>query len=372
MKSQPPPQVLKSLKTQHGSVTLPTFFPDGTRGVVKGVDSVDLENVKVEGLVINTYHLLAYGLESRMEKMGDIHSLMSWKKPVITDSGGFQVMSLIHKDESLGKITEDGATFKLPGLPRIKLTPEKSIQMQMKLHADILICLDDCTKPDAPKSEQELSVERTIAWAKRCKTEFTHLCSQLGIQALPGVARPLLFAVVQGGNSKRLRKKCASELIKIGFDGYCFGGFLVDDNGKFQRKSLEYLASILPKDKPKYAMGVGKPEDIVECFKLGYNMFDCVIPTREARHQKLYVLKLPLSANKLKSGRADWYSTLYIGSAKTSQDMGPISKYCDCLTCQHFSRAYLHHLFKVGDTLALRLATIHNLRAYSMLMEMLK
>lgn len=346
------------LSTLHGKIKLPTFFPDGTLGVVKGVDSKDLEAAKVEGLVINTYHLLVAGMGEKKEKFGGVHQLMGWGKPIITDSGGFQVMSLIHKNPELGKIKDEGAVFKLPDGPRIILTPEKSIRTQLELGADLLITLDDCTYPDQSLKEQEISVRRTIAWAKRCKEEFVQGPS-LRSKARP--YRPLLFAVVQGGNNKKLRKHCAQELIKIGFDGYCFGGFPVDSKGKFLSGILKYVAGLLPDDKPKYAMGVGRPENIVECVTFGYQLFDCVIPTREARHKKLYVF----------DGKG-LYESLYIGSGKYQNDKKPISLVCDCFTCQNYSKAYLHHLFKIGDSLAGRLATIHNLRFYSMLMEKLK
>ncbi|MDD2823483.1 MAG: tRNA guanosine(34) transglycosylase Tgt [Candidatus Daviesbacteria bacterium] len=355
--------MIKILKTKHGNVTLPSFFPDGTKGVVKGIDSKDLENAKVEGLVINTYHLLVSGLEEKIEAIGGIHRLMGWKKPVITDSGGFQVMSLIHKDESLGKMNDTGATFKLPGAPRIKLTPESSIRLQIKLDADILICLDDCTKPDQDIGEQEKSVERTIAWAKRCKLEFEKLTSL-------SKKRPLLFAVIQGGNNRELRKKCAKSLVDIGFDGYCFGGFPVDNQGKFLKSIMKYTASLLPEEKVKYAMGIGTPANIIDCVKMGYNLFDCVIPTREARHQKLYIFNKKVTKKNVFDNNI--YSTINIGAGRYNQTLDSVSKFCDCHTCERFSRAYLHHLFKIKDTSAFRLATIHNLRFYSMLMEALK
>lgn len=344
--------MIKLLKTNHGDIELPTFFPDGTLGVVKGVDSKDLEAAKVEGLVINAYHLLT------TKASAPIHELMNWKRPIITDSGGFQVMSLVHKNPKLGKITDEGVTFKMPGGPKIILTPEKSIQTQLQLGADLLITLDDCTYPDQSLKDQERSVERTIAWAKRCKTEFAQ---GLALRSEAGPSSPLLFAVVQGGNNKKLRKYCATELLKIGFDGYCYGGFPVDSKGKFLSGILKYVAGLLPDDKPKYAMGIGRPENIVECAKFGYQIFDCVIPTREARHKKLYIF----------DGKG-LYSTIYIGSGKYQNDKEPISLVCDCFTCQNYSKAYLHHLFKIGDSLAGRLATIHNLRFYSMLMEKLK
>lgn len=355
--------MIKLLKTKHGSVSLPSFFPDGTKGVVKSLDSLDLKKAKVEGLVINTYHLLVSGLEEKIEEIGGMHRLMGWKKPVITDSGGFQVMSLIHKDKSLGKMTDEGAVFKLPGRPRIKLTPEKSIQMQIKLGADILICLDDCTRPEQSESDQEKSVERTISWAKRCKTEFDKLTKK-------SKKRPLLFAVIQGGNNRQLRKFCAGELIKIGFDGYCFGGFPVDRKGKFLKSIMAYVASLLPDSQVKYAMGIGTPANIIDCSKMGYNLFDCVIPTREARHQKLYVFNKRVTKRNIFDDNI--YSTINIGATLYSKSSDPISKFCDCHTCKTFSRAYLHHLFKIKDTAAFRLATIHNLRFYSMLMEAIK
>lgn len=354
---------LSSLSTLHGQVTLPAFFPDGTKGVVKSVDSWDLKNASVEGLVINTYHLLVSGLEEKIEEIGGIHRLMGWEKPVIIDSGGFQVMSLIHKDQSLGRITNEGVIFKLPGYRKIKLTPETSIQMQIKLNSDILICLDDCTKPDQKLNEQEKSVERTITWALRCKLEFEKL-TRLSKK------RPLLFAVIQGGNNRKLRKLCAEKLVEIGFDGYCFGGFPVDKQGKFLKSIVAYVASLLPDSKVKYAMGIGTPQNIIDCTKMGYNLFDCVIPTREARHQKLYLFNKKVTKKNV--FEHNLYSTINIGAGRYNKSMDPVSKYCDCLTCQNFSRAYLHHLFKIKDTLALRLATIHNLRFYSMLMDALK
>lgn len=342
---------LRNLRTLHGTLTFPTFFPDGTLGVVKGVDSIDLEKAQVEGLVINTYHLLVRGMDQKIKKFKGIHGLMNWKRPIITDSGGFQVMSLVHDHPNLGKISDQGIRFK-SNESDLLLTPEKSISFQLKLGTDIAIVLDDCTKPEMDLKDQEKSVERTLLWAKRSKEEFRRLTQGKKI-------KPWLFAVVQGGNNKKLRKYCAEELLKIGFDGYCFGGFPVQD-GKFLSEIVAYVAKLLPDEKPKYALGIGKPENIAECVKFGYQIFDCVIPTREARHQKLYIFD------------DTFYSTINIGSTKYSQDINSISKTCDCLTCQNYSRAYLHHLFKVGDSLAIRLATIHNLRFYTKLMEKLK
>lgn len=355
---------MKTLKTLHGDITLPSFFPDGTKAVVKGVDSTDLIAAGVEGLVINTYHLLVNSLGGKMEKFGGVHNFMQWPRPIITDSGGFQVMSLVHDHPGMGKIDDQGITFKWDG-KRIVLTPEKSIRLQLQLDTDIAIVLDDCTRSNQSLKDQEKSVERTIAWAKRSKEEFAKSAS--------GRKRPLLFAVVQGGNNKKLRKKCAEELIKIGFDGYCYGGFPVDEKGKFMTDILAYTAKLLPDGKPKYALGVGRPGDIVACVKMGYGIFDCVIPTREASHRKLYIWeKDPQNSLPPQGWKANFYNSIYIESGKYAVDTNPISKFCGCLTCQNYSRAYLHHLFKVGDTLAIRLATVHNLRFYAKLLERLK
>lgn len=352
----------KILKTNHGILPLPAFFPDGTLGVVRGVDTIDLENAGVDGIVINAYHLLANSTVDKEGAESKIRTLMKWDKPMVTDSGGFQVMSLIHKNPKLGKIKEDKIIFRTPGGATVILTPEKSIQAQFQLGADIMITLDDCTKPDQSLEDQEKSVERTIRWAKKCKEEFEKEIRDKEKRRMERV-RPLLFAVIQGGNNKKLRKYCAEELNKIGFDGYCYGGFPVE-KGRFLKEIVEYTAKLMPDDKPKYAMGVGKPEDIVACVKMGYGLFDCVIPTREARHKKLYIFNSSLDV-RTKS----FYSTIYIGSGKYQESLEPISRHCDCYTCQNYYRAYLYHLFKIGDSLAVRLATIHNLRFYSTLLK---
>lgn len=354
--------MIQTLKTLHGDLTLPAFFPDGTRAVVRGVDATDLENCKVEGLVINTYHLLSDAISQRIKNFDGVHHFMRWNRPTITDSGGFQIMSLIHQNPSFGVIRDKEIIFKPAGEQKIILTPEKSIQLQLRLGTDIAIVLDDCTMPGISKEEQEFSVERTIRWAQRSKDEYEKL-------TMRKKQKPLLFAVVQGGNDKKLRKYCAENLIKIGFDGYCFGGFPVSD-GKFLSDIVKFVASLLPDNKPKYALGVGRPENIIECSGWGYGIFDCVIPTREARHKKLYVFTKKPTKKGLIEGSC--YSNIYFGSAKYEKSMDPVSKFCDCLTCMNYSRAYLHHLFKIQDVLSIRLASIHNLRFYSMLMETLK
>lgn len=358
--------MLKTLKTNHGQIKLPIFFPDATQAVVKGgVDTVDLNQTGVEGIVINTLHLSMRfdDLHQKLFSPGDIHQLMNWKKPIITDSGGFQVMSLIHNHPKLGTLTDDEAIFFQKTKQEKVFDAEKSIQIQLKLGADILICLDDCTKPQDPLEVQEKSVQRTISWAKRSKKEFERLTKGLK-------QKPLIFAVVQGGHHKDLRKRCAQALIEIGFDGYCYGGWPINQDRKFMSEIVEYTCVLLPDNRPKYAMGVGTPQNIVDCFKMGYTMFDCVIPTREARHKRLYIFKE--DPNNLDLLRNDFYTTLSLQQSHFRTETGPISKHCDCLTCQNYSLSYLYHLFKIKDVLALRLATIHNLRFYAKLMERLK
>jgi len=340
-----------SFQTLYGEVSLPAFFPDGTVGVVRGVDSVDLKEAKIEGLVVSTFHLLVHGVKK------DLHTLMNWERPILTDSGGFQVFSLLRDHPKMGSITEKGFIFNWDG-KRISLSPEESINLQLKLGSDILICLDQCTDPEEGYEFQKKAVEITIRWAEQCKKEFD-LC--LSRNSEGGKKRPLLFAVIQGGSYMDLREYCAQELIKIGFDGYCFGGWPVSKEGKLLDEILEFTAKLMPEDKPKYALGIGKPEDIIKCVKWGYNLFDCVIPTREARHKRFYIFK----GNGLK------YKTMNL-NAKVANDQKPIAENCDCHTCKNFSKAYLYHLFKLKDTAAYRLATIHNLRFYSDVMKKLR
>ncbi len=342
------------VKTRHGNLKLPTFFPDGTIGVVRSVDSVDLKNVMVEGVVTSSFHLMVHGIKK------DLHELMSWDGPVLTDSGGFQVFSLLRDNPKSGRVDKKGFKFNWNG-EEINFTPEKSIQLQYKLGADILICLDQCTDPEMGFDFQSQAVERTVEWARRCKAEFEKLTSGKK-------NKPLLFAVIQGGDNRELRKYCAEELIKTGFDGYCYGGWPIDKKKVLITKILKFTADLMPEDKPKYALGVGKPDDIVKCFKMGYGIFDCVIPTREARHKRLYIFKGKPEKLDLKK---DFYSMVSV-NLRFENDLGPISPNCDCFTCKNFSRAYLFQLFKAKDTLAFRLATIHNLRFYIKLCEILK
>jgi queuine tRNA-ribosyltransferase len=357
---------MKNLHTKHGVLKLPAFLPDATRSVVRSVDSQDLKRCGVQGLVINTYHLMLKPGAKLVRQMGGCHAFMNWDMSILSDSGGFQIFSLIRQNPKLGTIRENKVIFKLSDGKKKILTPEKSIQMQFYLGSDIMMCLDYCTHPEDTSEIQLESVKRTISWAKLCKKEYDKYISQ----NLKNEQRALIFAIIQGGNDKKLRKLCADSLKSIGFDGYGFGGWPIDSKGNLLEDILGYTAEIMPADLPKYALGVGKPENIVTCVRMGYNLLDCVVPTRDARHQRLYVF----NADDLESvdlSRDDFYRCLYIQDKEHIKDSNPVSSLCDCLCCKNYSRAYLHYLFKIKDTLAYRLATIHNLRFYMNLMEII-
>jgi len=360
---------LKELTARGINLKFPIFFPDATRGVVRSIDSFDLEKAGVEGLIVNTYHLMEKPGASTLKENGGIKNLMNWKGLIISDSGGFQVMSMIHKNKNLGKITKDGVVFYSGSASKRKknlLSPEKSIQVQFAIGADIMICLDDFTNPKGSLEDAKLSVEHTIDWAKRCKAEFENLVKS---KKMDETTRPLLFGVVQGGCYKNLREKCAEELVKIGFDGFGFGGWPMNEEGKLDKEILKLTAEAMPDDKPKYALGVGTPQDIIDCTAMGYNIFDCVIPTREARHQRLYVFDKDPRNGQLDPSNIHYQ---YILREVYFRDQSPISEFCDCHTCQNFSRSYLHHLFRIEDSLAWRLATIHNLRTYTLTTDHLR
>ncbi len=355
------------LEVKGKKIPLPAFFPDATLGFVRGVSSDDLAKCRIEGVVVNIYHLLHGDLINEIEKKKGINNYMNFPGIVISDSGGFQVMSLIHDNPHNGKIDDNGATF-LYNNKKTHLTPEKSIQLQLIIKSDVVMCLDDCTYPDTSLQEQEISVKRTIEWAKRCKLEFEKLTKNMKENE-----KPLLFGIIQGGNNLELRKKCADELKKIDFDGYAFGGWPVSNEGAFLNDLLKEVAEMMPDNKPKYAMGVGRPEDIVACVGFGYNMFDCVIPTREARNNRLYSFKNNFFGFRLKKlqNNKKFYEYVRVRNLNYKNDKKLISRTCDCYACMKFTRSDIYKMFKERDKEAIRLATIHNLRFYTKLMERL-
>ena len=340
---------LKEIKIKGKELQFPVYFPDATRGVVKSLDSLDLQIAGIEGVVVNTYHLMSRPGMEVLRKIGGVKKFMGFNGFVTSDSGGFQLLSLIYRQGKNGKVTNEGIYF---NNDKIIFTPEKSIQTQFDIGADIMICLDDFTPPDADAEQISLSIRRTTEWAKRCKNEFE---KQISLRKIKKNNRPLLFSVVQGGEDAKARSQSAEELTKIGFDGYGFGGWP-------SRKTLSMAADLLPNDKPKFALGVGKLEDIIAGVSMGYQIFDCVLPTRDARHRRLYIFN--------EKTRVTDY--LYINKTKYASDKKPIDGKCDCFACQNYSRAYLHHLFAIEDGLSWRLSSIHNLRSYTRLIEGLR
>jgi len=350
------------LQLPHGALALPAFLPDATLAVVRSVDSADLEDCGVEAVVMNTFHLMQRPGSSTIAALGGLHRMAGWPHPIVTDSGGFQAYSLIHQNPRYGRLSEQGIAFQPEGAARkFQLTPEKCVQLQLAYGADIVICLDDCTHVDAPLAEQEESVRRTIAWSRRGKAEFERLVEQ---KNLGPAQRPLLFAVIQGGGSRELRRRCAEALLEIGFDGYGFGGWPLDSQGHLLSDILAYTRELVPPGLPVHALGIGHPAYVAECAALGYDLFDSALPTRDARHGRLYALAADAG------GR--WISYVYINDDKHIKSEAPVAPGCDCLTCTRYSRGYLHHLFKINDSAFLRLATVHNLRTMARLMERLR
>lgn len=364
------------LVTRKGVIVTPFFMPDATRAVARGLTPREVSRSGIEALVVNTYHLLLQPGEARIRSAGGIHAFMSWKGPVLSDSGGYQVYSLIHRNSELGRITEEGAEFRsvLDGTKHL-LTPERAIQIQFDLGVDMMVCLDDPRPNDAPEEDIRVAVDRTIRWAKRCREEYDR---QIEARHLDASSRPLLFGVVQGGMMSGERKRCAEGLVGIGFDGYGFGGRHIDDEGNFLEAIVGATASYIPEDKPRFALGIGTPSDIVRCHALGWDMFDCVIPTREGRHGRLFVFDETMEGKHQDAVSADqhssidFYRTININNEQFGEDFTAIDPNCDCELCANHTRAYLRHLFKVGDPLAGRLASLHNLRFYAQLMKKLQ
>ncbi|KUK79352.1 MAG: tRNA-guanine transglycosylase, various specificitie [Microgenomates bacterium 39_7] len=349
---------------------LPMYFPDATRGVVRSLSSSDIKRTGIKGLVVNTYHLREQPGYELLSKIGGIKKLMNWDGVIASDSGGFQLFSLINKNPKLGKITNEGVTLYSGKKQQKKhiFTPEESIQIQFALGSDIMVCLDDFTPPLADLPRAIESVNRTVNWAQRSKAEFERLVKKNGYTE---ENRPLLIAPIQGHNNYNLRKKCAQELVQIKFDIYGLGGWPFTADGKFDYEMCKINSSLTPNENLRFALGIGTPQNIAKLYQMGYDMFDCVLPTRDARHKRLYIFSdNPENIDPYSDQK--WYQFLYLDRGSHQSDLSPVSPYCDCYTCQNYSRAYLHHLFKIKDSSAFRLATIHNLRFYSRLMEILQ
>ncbi len=328
------------LRFARGTVQTPAFMPVGTYGTVKGMLPRDIWESGAEIILGNTFHLMLRPGTEVIKAHGTLHDFAQWQGPILTDSGGFQVFSL----GEMRKISERGVTFRSPvDGSEVYLDPERSMQVQRDLGADIVMIFDECTPYPATELEARESMELSLRWARRSKDAH-------------GDNPNALFGIVQGGMVETLRSQSLAGLVDIGFDGYAIGGLSVGEPHADRLRILDHLSPLMPAQRPRYLMGVGKPQDIVEAVCRGIDMFDCVMPTRNARNGHLFT-----------SG-----GVVKIRNAKHRYDTGPLDAHCDCYTCRHFSRAYLHHLNKCGEMLGAQLNTIHNLRFYQRLMQRLR
>jgi queuine tRNA-ribosyltransferase len=358
-----------TLSVPHGEIAVPSFLPDGTMGVVRAVDAADLRGVGVNAVVMNVFHLMQKPGSSTIHALGGLHKMSGWDGPILTDSGGFQAYSLIRQNPKAGSLSDQGIRFQPEGADRpFQLTPEKCIQLQLAYGADILVCLDDCTHVDDAFDQQQISVARTVKWARRCKDEFER---QLRQRKTAAARRPLLFAVVQGGGYTELRRQCAEALLEIGFDGYGYGGWPLDRDNQLLREMLSYTRELIPPEFPTHALGVGHPQNVVECAAMGYQTFDSALPTRDARGGRLYTFTTDPNVSGFRP-RGKWFAYVYVEDKKHIKASLPIEEFCDCHTCARYSLGYMHHLYKINDILYLRLATIHNLRFMTRLMDVLR
>jgi len=342
----------------------PLFFPDATRGEVRQLSFADVKKVELPGILVNTFHLLRLvGTEKTIEA-GGIHEYLGWDGAMISDSGGFQVMSIAKKYGGNSTVTDEGVTFTLDDVDH-HFSPEDSILYQMTMGTDLMVVLDDFTPPEATYEEAEETVRRTTLWARRCKEEFV---KSQGSELRE--RRPYLIGVVQGGGYNDLRLRSIKELTEIGFDGYGYGGFPMK-NGKFDEEMAKFLADNLPKDTVLYGLGIGKPDDIVKCVNLGWQIFDCVLPTRDARHGRLYVYTAE-SMEKINVRKESFYEFYNPRQALHLEEKIPVSPACDCELCTTLTRAEFAKMWRARDERVLRLATIHNLRFYAILMEKLR
>jgi queuine tRNA-ribosyltransferase len=359
------------MKTPHGEVQTPIFMPVGTQGTVKSLDTADVEATDAQIILGNTYHLyLRPGME-KMQQLGGLHQFMQWHKPILTDSGGFQVFSL----GETSRITEEGVAFKShhDGSKHF-FSPEKSIEIQQQIGADIIMAFDECTPDEATAKYAREALDRTHRWAKQSKQAW-----EAGEKHSVYGSYQALFGIVQGAMHQDLREESAQFMVETGFDGYAVGGETIGYNREGTAQVMEWIEHMLPADAPRYAMGVGRdPEDIVQAVLLGFDMFDCVGPTRLARNGALYNGKLayiqttsgeekPVFESEYNKAR------LSIGRSEMATDTSVIDTDCDCYTCRSgYSRAYLHHLYKTKELAYYRLASIHNVRVMIRITEQLR
>ena len=334
-----------SIQMKRGEIRTPAFMPVGTAATVKAMRADEVRAAGADIILGNTYHLMLRPGAERMARLGGLHRFMGWERPILTDSGGYQVMSL----SALTKISEQGVAFAshIDG-SRHMLTPERSMEIQRLLGSDIVMAFDECTKNGATYDEAALSMERSMRWAKRSRDGF-----DAGEEHAEGAA---LFGIQQGALDRDLRAISAQKLIEIGFDGYAVGGLAVGEGQEAMFATLDFAPDMLPVDKPRYLMGVGKPDDIVGAVERGIDMFDCVLPTRSGRNGQAFT----------------WDGPLNIRNAVHAEDLGPLDPACACPVCSSHSRAYLHHLVKAKEILGAMLMTQHNIHFYQSLMAQIR
>lgn len=363
------------LKTKNGEINTPFFMPIATRGAVKNIIPEELKKIGAEIVLGNTYHLWLRPGDELVSRAGGLHKFMHWNGPILTDSGGFQVFSLGERArKKFGKsgvvLSEEGVEFVDPtDGKKYFMSPEKSIEIQLNLGSNIIMVLDECPPYPCNKKYAQKSMELTTRWAKRCKEYFDAECKQ---RKIAKNKKPLLFAIVQGSVFEDLRKESAKQLLEIDFDGFAIGGVAVGEPREKMHEILKWVLPLLPKNKPRYLMGLGRPEEIVAAVNLGVDMFDCVIPTREGRHGRLFLRNSVETQDFASLLSDDFYKTININNEKFKEDFSSVDKNCTCMLCKNYSRAYLRHLFVINEPLAMRLASIHNLKFYLDLMKALR
>ncbi|MGV1681985.1 tRNA guanosine(34) transglycosylase Tgt [Sphingopyxis sp. NJF-3] len=333
------------IRMMRGEIRTPAFMPVGTAATVKAMRPAEVRATGADIILGNTYHLMLRPTAERMARLGGLHNFMGWDRPILTDSGGYQVMSL----SALTRQSEEGVAFKshLDG-SRHMLTPERSMEIQRLLGSDIVMAFDECPPNGVDAKRAEASMERSMRWAARSRAGFD--------TGEDHAARSALFGIQQGSLDERLRARSAAALVDIGFDGYAIGGLAVGEGQEAMFGVLDYAPAQLPADKPRYLMGVGKPDDLVGAVARGVDMFDCVLPTRSGRNGQAFT----------------WDGPVNIRNAKHAEDLGPLDASCDCPVCSTWSRAYLHHLVRSGEMLGAMLMTQHNLHFYQALMQAMR
>jgi queuine tRNA-ribosyltransferase len=330
-----------TIAMQRGEIRTPAFMPVGTAATVKAMKPEAVRQTGADIILGNTYHLMLRPGAERVARLGGLHTFMNWQRPILTDSGGYQVMSL----SELRKLTEQGVEFRshLDGSKHM-LTPERSMEIQRLLGSDIVMAFDECPRADRPRDEIAASMELSMRWARRSREGFD--------AGEEHAARAALFGIQQGALHEDLRRISADKLIDVGFDGYAVGGLAVGEGQEAMFGVLDYAPAMLPADRPRYLMGVGKPDDLVGAVERGIDMFDCVLPTRSGRNGQAFT----------------WNGPLNLRNARFAEDTGPLDDRCQCPVCTTYSRAYIHHLVKSGEMLGAMLVTEHNLSFYQALM----